>query len=282
MTPVRARSCDSSSEKCIPQGLISLASMHLTPSLSSFHFSADPDSALVLDLLNLSSATDDDNDVPSNDYVFNPVNTGSDDEDFGGFDDNGFGGGFDDPERLPDFDPSGGDAGEVDFFADQFSSSAAPGPSGGGAAAATVSGGGAGYGAVESFDPRRAGTGERDLVMAMDGTGAAIGGEEDTRGLFDYFDGKMGKNWAGPEHWKMRRNIKKGERARSQLDAYPWFRIDFADLAERQQLTRVAIRTRRPPRNRGRKRFHSRSTLTETRPSRKKNCFSLPPPSHRS
>ncbi|GAA6013906.1 hypothetical protein JCM11491_000466 [Sporobolomyces phaffii] len=203
-------------EKCIPQGLISLASMHLTPSLSSFHFSADPNSALVLDLLNLSSATDDDNDVPSNDYVFDPVNTGSDDEDFGGFDDNGFGGGFDDPERLPDFDPSGGDAGEVDFFADQFSSSAAPGPSGGGAAAGTVSGGGAGYGAVESFDPRRAGTGERDLVMAMDGTGAAIGGEEDTRGLFDYFDGKMGKNWAGPEHWKMRRNVKKADESGDQ------------------------------------------------------------------
>jgi condensin complex subunit 2 len=175
--------------------------MHLTPSLSSFHFSADPNSSLVLDLLNLSSPNDDDDD----DDVRNSGNYGQDgdDEDFGGFDGGDFGGGFDDGERLPDFDPNGEPGGEVDFFADQFSGPAASGSMGGG--------GGFGHGAVESFDPRRAGTGERDLVMAMDGTGAAVGGEEEAQGLFDYFDGKMGKNWAGPEHWKMRRNAKKGE-----------------------------------------------------------------------
>lgn len=190
--------------------------MHLTPSLSSFHFSADPNSSLVLDLLHLSSSHEDDNandnvgSSSNNDYAFHPINAENEDEDFGGFDDHGFGGGFDDGERLPDCDPNGGAAGvaggEVDFFADQFSGSAPQNAYGG---ASGSGGGGIGYGAVESFDPRRAGTGERDLVMAMDG---GAGGEEDAQGIFDYFDGKMGKNWAGPAHWKMRRNVKKGKR----------------------------------------------------------------------
>ncbi|GAA5912980.1 condensin subunit BRN1 [Sporobolomyces salmoneus] len=202
-------------EKCIPQGLISLSSMHLTPSLASFHFSADPNSALVLDLLNLASSNDDNdegNERPPNDYNFAPNNAGlaGDAEDFGGFDDYGpggddFGGGFEEGERLPDF--TGGDGGEVDFFADQFSG-AGPRVGAGAGAGSGGGGGGAGYGAVESFDPRRAGTGERDLVMAMDGNGPGTA-EEDTRGLFDYFDGTMGKNWAGPQHWKMRRTAKK-------------------------------------------------------------------------
>lgn len=200
-------------EKCIPQGLISLASMHLTPSLASFHFSADPNSSLVNDLLNLSSSNDDD--IPSNDYSqgqfgANSGNSGGEDEDFGGFDQPEYGGGFDDddPSAGMPFDNNNGagGGGEVDFFADQFSSSVVP-PNG------AAGPGGIGFGAVESFDPRRAGTGERDLVMSMDGNGRANGGggEEDAEGLFDYFDGKMKKNWAGPEHWKMRRNVKKGE-----------------------------------------------------------------------
>ncbi|GAA5843606.1 hypothetical protein JCM3766R1_002427 [Sporobolomyces carnicolor] len=207
-------------EKCIPQGLISLSSMHLTPSLSSFHFSADPNSALVLDLLHLSSASSDheNDDGPANEYrskpLINAAAADRDEEDFGGFDDYGpgggddFGGGFDEDggERLPDFHHNDATTtgGEVDFFADQFSG----GASGPVAAPGAGGGGGIGYGAVESFDPRRAGTGERDLVMAMEGSGGAAA-EEDARGLFEYFDGKMGKNWAGPEHWKMRRNAKK-------------------------------------------------------------------------
>lgn len=199
--------------------------MHLTPSLSSFHFSADPNSALVLDLLHLSSASSDheNDDGPANEYrskpLINAAAADRDEEDFGGFDDYGpgggddFGGGFDEDggERLPDFDHNDATTtgGEVDFFADQFSG----GASGPVAAPGAGGGGGIGYGAVESFDPRRAGTGERDLVMAMEGSGGAAA-EEDARGLFEYFDGKMGKNWAGPEHWKMRRNAKKGEIAK--------------------------------------------------------------------
>jgi len=187
--------------------------MHLTPSLASFHFSADPNSSLVHDLLNLSSSNDDD--IPSNDYSqgqfgSNGGNGAGEDEDFGGFDQPEYGGGYDDDDHGGNagapFD-NGASGGEVDFFADQFSSSVVPNGANGAAGA-----GGIGFGAVESFDPRRAGTGERDLVMSMDGNGRnATAGEEDAEGLFDYFDGKMKKNWAGPEHWKMRRNVKKGE-----------------------------------------------------------------------
>ncbi|KIL65564.1 hypothetical protein M378DRAFT_10689 [Amanita muscaria Koide BX008] len=51
------------------------------------------------------------------------------------------------------------------------------------------------------FDPRRMPT-ERDLIMAMtdaDGDG----------GTMDYFDQNFLKNWAGPEHWKVRKVIRK-------------------------------------------------------------------------
>ncbi|KAK2465681.1 hypothetical protein APHAL10511_002225 [Amanita phalloides] len=51
------------------------------------------------------------------------------------------------------------------------------------------------------FDPRRLPT-ERDLIMAMtdaDGDG----------GTMDYFDQNFLKNWAGPEHWKLRKVIRK-------------------------------------------------------------------------
>jgi condensin complex subunit 2 len=51
------------------------------------------------------------------------------------------------------------------------------------------------------FDPRRA-PNERALVMAMtngDGEG----------GMLDYFDQSLLKNWAGPEHWKLRKTIRR-------------------------------------------------------------------------
>ncbi|KAG8946082.1 hypothetical protein FRC04_012060 [Tulasnella sp. 424] len=58
-------------------------------------------------------------------------------------------------------------------------------------------------GPVENFDPRRA-PNERDLVMAM-----AEDGEE----MLDYFDTAVMKNWAGPQHWKLRRVAKKADPA---------------------------------------------------------------------
>lgn len=56
-------------------------------------------------------------------------------------------------------------------------------------------------GAFVPFDPRRI-PNERDLVMAMtDGDGDG--------GMMDYFDKNFLKNWAGPEHWKLRKVIRR-------------------------------------------------------------------------
>lgn len=51
------------------------------------------------------------------------------------------------------------------------------------------------------FDPRRA-PNERALVMAM--TDADAEG-----GMLDYFDQSLLKNWAGPEHWKLRKAVRR-------------------------------------------------------------------------
>jgi condensin complex subunit 2 len=46
---------------------------------------------------------------------------------------------------------------------------------------------------------------ERDLVMAMtDADGDGV--------MLDYFDQNFLKNWAGPEHWKLRKVVRKQER----------------------------------------------------------------------
>ena len=58
-------------------------------------------------------------------------------------------------------------------------------------------------GAFVPFDPRRP-PNERDLVMAM--TGGEDGGL-----MMDYFDQNFLKNWAGPEHWKLRRVVRRSE-----------------------------------------------------------------------
>jgi condensin complex subunit 2 len=58
-------------------------------------------------------------------------------------------------------------------------------------------------GRVGQSDPRR-GPNERDLIMAMtdaDGEG----------GMMDYFDQNFLKNWAGPEHWKLRKVVRRRE-----------------------------------------------------------------------
>jgi len=57
-----------------------------------------------------------------------------------------------------------------------------------------------GTGAFVPFDPRRM-PNERDLVMAM--TDADAEG-----GMMDYFDQNFLKNWAGPEHWKLRKVVR--------------------------------------------------------------------------
>ncbi|KAG7093760.1 hypothetical protein E1B28_007409 [Marasmius oreades] len=87
---------------------------------------------------------------------------------------------------------------------------------------------GEGTGPYVPFDPHHAPKGN-DLILAMtkdaDGEGS----------MMDYFDKTFLKNWAGPEHWKMRRTIKpadadatatKEPKRREKKEA---FRIDFLE-----------------------------------------------------
>lgn len=62
---------------------------------------------------------------------------------------------------------------------------------------------GARLGGFEPFDPRRA-PNERDLILAMTEPGAE-------GSSLDYFDQTFLKNWAGPEHWKLRKVIRRRE-----------------------------------------------------------------------
>lgn len=58
-------------------------------------------------------------------------------------------------------------------------------------------------GGFEPFDPRHA-PNERDLILAMTEPGA-------NGSSLDYFDQTFLKNWAGPEHWKLRKVIRRRE-----------------------------------------------------------------------
>lgn len=60
----------------------------------------------------------------------------------------------------------------------------------------------AGTGAFVPFDPRRA-PNERDLIMAM------TDADGDSGMMYDYFDKTVLKNWAGPEHWKLRKVVRR-------------------------------------------------------------------------
>lgn len=53
------------------------------------------------------------------------------------------------------------------------------------------------------FDPRRV-PNERDLIMAMTEADTDNGGM-----MMDYFDQTFLKNWAGPEHWKLRKVVRR-------------------------------------------------------------------------
>ncbi|KAF8517976.1 condensin complex subunit 2/barren [Hysterangium stoloniferum] len=81
-------------------------------------------------------------------------------------------------------------------------------------------------GAYEPFDPRRI-PNERDLVMAMTST-------EGDGGMMDYFDQNFLKNWAGPEHWKLRKPVRKVDPAaeapapKTKRDKKEAFKIDFS------------------------------------------------------
>jgi len=97
-------------------------------------------------------------------------------------------------------DDFGGDGenGSADADANNYADGGVPGP---------------GRATFVPFDPAR-GPNERDLVMAM------MDPEADG-GTMDYFDKNVLKNWAGPEHWKLRKAIRKRERpARSLSQVY--------------------------------------------------------------
>ena len=61
---------------------------------------------------------------------------------------------------------------------------------------------GQGGGQFVPFDPRRA-PGTRDIIMAIDDTEGGV--------QLNYFDASHFKNWAGPEHWKLRKVVRRRE-----------------------------------------------------------------------
>ncbi|KAF8492503.1 condensin complex subunit 2/barren [Gautieria morchelliformis] len=84
-------------------------------------------------------------------------------------------------------------------------------------------------GAFEPFDPRRM-PNERDLVMAM----TDVDGEG---GMMDYFDQNFLKNWAGPEHWKLRKPVRKVDPVdsaapKTKREKKEAFKIDFNEPLE--------------------------------------------------
>ncbi|EIN06142.1 barren [Punctularia strigosozonata HHB-11173 SS5] len=89
--------------------------------------------------------------------------------------------------------------------------------------------GGGRPGAFVPFDPRRM-PNEREIVMAM-----TEGGED---GMLDYFDQNFLRNWAGPEHWKLRKVVRRPEAADTSKDKpkrekKEAFRIDFLAPADK-------------------------------------------------
>ncbi|GBE86468.1 Condensin complex subunit 2 [Sparassis crispa] len=86
-------------------------------------------------------------------------------------------------------------------------------------------------GAFVPFDPRRV-PDERDLVMAMTDGGL----------MMDYFDQTFLKNWAGPEHWKLRKVVRKSEPSevagpKAKREKKEAFKIDFLTSSEKDVKT---------------------------------------------
>lgn len=166
----------------------------IAPSLEGFSFSKDSASFDHSNLISSKFATelDDDDDLGAGpDFgvanvpmdVDGETGTGQDVQDFfvgdqAVGDDFGYDPGFD--GGMDDGSHTGGEGGDVN------ESDEAQGPRVGG---------------FEPFDPRRA-PNERDLLLAMTEPGA-------NGSSLDYFDQTFLKNWAGPEHWKIRKVIRR-------------------------------------------------------------------------
>jgi condensin complex subunit 2 len=186
--------------------------MTICPSFAAFKFNADP-TLLDLSLLNHeppeasgSGTRNDDGtrETPGfyDDADDTPAVEGAAPVDF--FDDAGpaFGdndGGYADDDGAGGFDPGFHAGGGGDGSDDEMAVGAAEAATGGH------------YGAVQRFDPRMAPE-DREVVIGM-------GGEDGEKKVFGYFDTTMSKNWAGPEHWKMRRTVRRFEKEKEEEEA---------------------------------------------------------------
>jgi condensin complex subunit 2 len=101
-----------------------------------------------------------------------------------------FGGGFDDGGMGMDMDMGGGDGMDdgIGMQSMEVDEDGTPIPL-------------PANGPHQAFDPRRV-PNERELIMAM--------AEDEGDTMMDYFDRTFLKNWAGPEHWKLRKVVRKG------------------------------------------------------------------------
>lgn len=155
---------------------------NVSVTLADFKFNADPNEAFTLAAFTGMGKDDDDMSVGDAEPQYGAGN----EEDF-------FGGGndFADNDQEQGFYGGGdGEGGEGGFEENQS-----------GLHNSTNADSRVVYGPAVPFDPSRS-TGPGGLVMAMD--------DGDTM-MLDYFDQGFLKNWAGPEHWKVRRAVKRGE-----------------------------------------------------------------------
>jgi condensin complex subunit 2 len=188
-----------------------IQTLNISDTLASFKFSSDPNAMPDFTTLLGLKDTFDDSATPAPEGL---SIIQEDEEDFFGGEDYDTGapmpGGFDDMSNPAD-DQDGAFAGP---------SSAAYGCVGA-----------AGPGEHMPFDGRRQGG---ELVMALMGDG-------DGDGMFDYFDKGFAQNWAGAEHWKLRKVTRKG-------------RLACGSIADDQiQQHRLLPKYRKPPKH------HSRS-----------------------
>lgn len=176
--------------------LASLASRNISVTLADFKFTADPSQAF--DMAFLADREDDEllggGDEDDDGFAPGPSTGGpvtdffGDDNDALAFDDGG--GGGDDGMGFGD-----GGADDMDIDGDDEGVFGGSGGPMAGARGPTV---------LAPFDPSRQHAGGDGLVMAM------VGDKEGGSMMLDYFDQGF-KNWAGPEHWKLRRVTKKRE-----------------------------------------------------------------------
>lgn len=156
-----------------------LQDLNISDSLASFKFSSDPNEMPDFSTIMGLKDTFDDSATPAPEGL----SIIQEEEDFFGGED------YDTGAPMPggfDNDGMSNPADDQDGFA---------GPS-----SAYGGIGAAGPGEHVPFDGRRQGG---ELVMAL-------AGGEDGEGMFDYFDKGFAQNWAGAEHWKLRKVTRKG------------------------------------------------------------------------